>query len=66
MKAKVLFSLLFIFICTMSAFSMGQTPGGNQGNGSHHGGGGTPEPATILLILGGAGAAFALKKFKDR
>ena len=64
MIKRIIISLLFILM-TVSVFSMGQTPGKNNGFGGHRGGGGTPEPATILLILGGVGAAVAVKKYKD-
>jgi len=60
MKRKVLISLIFVLLSAVSVFSMGRNSGGN---GNHPGGGGIPEPATILLILGGAGAALVTKKF---
>jgi len=71
LKKRIIISLLFVAACAVSAFSMGHTSGngygnGNHGGGNHQGGGGTPEPATMLLILGGAGAAYAVKKYKDR
>lgn len=44
-------------------FPNGNHPGGNHPGGNHPGGGGTPEPVTMMLIAGGAGAAFVSKKF---
>ncbi len=65
MKKRVIISLLFILFSSVSVFSMGQSPEGNRNN-YHHGGGGVPEPATLLLIAGGVGAAYTIKRFIDK
>lgn len=62
MKKKIFLSLLLVLVSSLSVFSMGQAPGQHKER-SHRGGGGVPEPAMALLILGGAGAAYAAKKF---
>lgn len=80
MKRKLFIFIVLIFISSVSAFSMGHSSkhgyngGYNSGQNDHPtpgqkdhpfpGGGGTPEPSTIALIIGGVGAALAVKKFK--
>ncbi len=75
---KTVIILFLTLLCSTTAFSMSwisniwqynnpSTPPFQGYNPPHAGGGGVPEPATILLILGGAGAAFAVKKkFLDK
>lgn len=62
---KLLTAIVFVLSMTLSAAAMIQNPrtGKDRPPVNHHpGGGGTPEPATILLILGGIAAAYGTKK----
>ncbi len=60
---KILMTLMF-FLTAITPILAGGGWGGLKGNWG--GGSGTPEPATILMILGGGLAAFGIKKIKQK
>ncbi len=64
---KTFLAILFCLALTASASAFGGHRGdGNQpGGGDQPGGGGTPEPASIILIIGGA-AALGIKGLLNR
>ncbi len=59
---KLMVTLIFFLTAIAPIFA-----GGGGGIGGHwRGGSGTPEPATILMILGGGLAAFGIKKIRQK
>ncbi len=61
---KFLLTVIFFLITIAPTFAGGMVwrEWGGRGGSGFQGGSGTPEPASLLMILGGAIAAFGIKK----